>query len=972
MLRHEIVAFAAPDALGTPAPDVSASPAAAPSPAYKHKRGLFGDGPIEVSGIGSGDVGFHKDNSIDTSAQTRSLEADMAFNITRRTEQTSINITQSVSEDGTTASIAQLGVSYRTPKYGLIYGPLVGPSDTQLGIGGFQRGLSLSIPERNGELDFLASSGEGTSGETFRAFGVRRGFDLGRGRSLSLTQLNATGESGGGTSDLTDISFSSYGASRIISLEVAADRTEGIFGDADGLHIAYAGRLDQRGNRGDTQFTYLDTPLGFAPIGLIASGDRDFDTASSRRIGVFQLQGDFDRSITTDSTGSSTIGTRLDGGLSFPVRILGAVTLNGSRGDSATVGGDTQNSTLSAGANQNVKGFALAETYGRSTVNGVSSSSYTNYAFALSHLFLGGQLATQSTYQKSESNGLATILSENINYARGLGPHYDIGVQGGLQVLNTAGVPSSTRTLGVTLTRHLSRALSLQVNTTRTFQTGPGGGAGSTLDVELVGPIAFGGAAQYGGRINPNLPAVLQGRVVYQDIAFNAVGGPLSTRGVANVLVVVDGGQAQRTDANGGYEFRFIKPGTHVLSLQEGTVPLGLVAEHDTHEVVVQGGQVVTTDFLVGNYGGVRGRVTTVGAGGEVQGLAGVGILIDATQRMFTIGDGSFQLGKLSTGAHTVEVVTDTLPASAAIVETKRSVQVRQGALSVADFQAVRLGAIHGTVFLGDPLQNMGARDVYVVAQPGDHAAITFPDGTFELDNLPPGTYQLAVDPQTLPDDAQVLSGDGQTHDVGPGADVMNAVFSIGEAAKDVVFDFTDKKKAALQVTIDPLHAPTLGAVDIRVTTSAPKTAKAEAQIGASVVALHPDGPGVFVGRFVVPLSASAGDLPMHITIDASSSDSILTVDPKVPLVSTRIPGTRVIPGQTIHVVMKTYADVRAGDTLSFPGEDIKLPEPHSRVFGFNLRVTAGGLPMRGTMTTRGGEHVQVVIDRPKPSGGKT
>ncbi len=604
-----------------------------------------------------------------------------------------------------------------------------------------------------------------------------------------------------------------------------------------------------------------------------------------------------------------------------------------------------------SGATQSPHGFALAETYGRSTVGGaISASSYTQYALAASHAALGGFVAGQGSYQVSDADGRATVMGGELNFTRTLNQRSDIGFRAGLQRVDSAGQVATIRTIGATLTRHLSRSLALRIDTARTAQTGPGGGVGSSLDVELVGPLSFGGAARYSGRANPNLPAIVQGRIIYQDIGLNASGGPLSSRGVAGVIVVLDGIQTQRTDSDGSYQFRFVKPGEHSVALQDGTIPLGLVAERDARQFTVQGGQIVVTDFLVGQYGGIRGQVTSGTAGGEAAPLAGVAILVDGTQRVFTGADGSFQLGKLATGAHTVQLMNDSLPASAQIAgEATRTVQVRQGALTAIDFTTLRLGSIRGTVFDGDPLKGSGAPDIYVVAQPGDHAAITGADGTFIIDNLTPGNYTLAIDPQTLPDGAAVQSGDGQAKDVGPGEDVADLVFSVGAAQKDVVFDFSDKKRAALQLTLDPVRVPPLGAVELRLATSAPRDAKIEATVGLSKIALHPVSNGVFSGQLIVPAGAPAGDVPVHVEVGGAAkgaTDAVFTVDPKVPLVSVRIQDTRVIPGQTVHGVLKTYADVRAGDAIVFgDGQDVRLPEPHGRVFGFNVRIGQSGSP---------------------------
>ncbi len=954
--------------------------AAGPSPApaasgVPRRRPLFGEGAIDLSGSGSGTLGYHRTRTPDGGAQQRGFNSDLSLGVNRRTEQTSLTITQSVAQNVGTTSLGQLALGYRTPLYGLLYGSLAGPSDTQLGIGGFTRGLSLTIPRRNGEFDIFGATAQGSDDQTFRVRGLRRTLDLQRGRFLSATLIDAAGERSGARSRIADLAFGEYAAGRTARLETALDTTRGLQGIADGARLATSARLDFRSAAGFESLSYTNVPVGYAPVGLVQNGDRVVEFSTGRRFGAAQSQIDLAHDRATDQSGGVTTATRLDVGTSFPLRFLGSLNANAAVGRVGSSGGSTNSSSITLGATQSPHGFALAETYGRSTVGGaISASSYTQYALAASHAALGGFVAGQGSYQVSDADGRATVMGGELNFTRTLNQRSDIGFRAGLQRVDSAGQVATIRTIGATLTRHLSRSLALRIDTARTAQTGPGGGVGSSLDVELVGPLSFGGAARYSGRANPNLPAIVQGRIIYQDIGLNASGGPLSSRGVAGVIVVLDGIQTQRTDSDGSYQFRFVKPGEHSVALQDGTIPLGLVAERDARQFTVQGGQIVVTDFLVGQYGGIRGRVSSGTAGGEAAPLGGVAVLVDGTQRVFTGADGAFQLGKLATGAHTVQLMNDSLPASAQIAgNATRTVQVRQGALTAIDFTTVRLGSIRGTVFDGDPLKGSGAPDIYVVAQPGDHAAITGADGTFIIDNLTPGNYTVAIDPQTLPDGAVVQSGDGQAKQVAPGQDVGDLVFSVGAAQKDVVFDFSDKKRAALQLTLDPVRVPPLGAVELRLATSAPRDAKVVATVGLSKIALHPVANGVFSGKLIVPAGAPAGDVPVHVEVGGAAkgaTDAIFTVDPKVALVSVRTQGTRVIPGQSIHVVMKTYADVRAGDAIVFgDGQDVRLPEPRGRVFGFNLRIGQTGLPMHGTLTTQAGERLTIVIDRPHGDG---
>src|SRR5581483_3884297 len=80
-----------------------------------------------------------------------------------------------------------------------------------------------------------------------------------------------------------------------------------------------------------------------------------------------------------------------------------------------------------------------------------------------------------------------------------------------------------------------------------------------------------------------------------------------------------------------------------------------------------------------------------------------------------------------------------------------------------------------------------GVLDAYVVAEPGDFAAITDEDGSFVLDNLPPGNYTIDVDPDTVPDDTGNIGG-AQAIDLHPNEHVDGLSFTIGHKIKPVVF----------------------------------------------------------------------------------------------------------------------------------------------------------------------------------------
>ena len=73
----------------------------------------------------------------------------------RRTERTSLSVTSAFGYGAGGLSAGSLIAGYRTPAFGLSYGEVAGPSDSQLQIGGFARGIGLAVPLRNGDLNLL-------------------------------------------------------------------------------------------------------------------------------------------------------------------------------------------------------------------------------------------------------------------------------------------------------------------------------------------------------------------------------------------------------------------------------------------------------------------------------------------------------------------------------------------------------------------------------------------------------------------------------------------------------------------------------------------------------------------------------------------------------------------------------------------------------------------------------------------------
>ena len=180
---------------------------ASPAPAVrKRKRNILGEGPIILKGTGNVQVGLSRYSRNDSVNQLDQYGGGFNIVAERRTEQSAFTISNSLGYSSGATSIGQLIGGYRTPKYALTYGALSGASDSQLNIGGFARGLGLSLPLRHGELDLLASVATQQDGTAFRILGLRRQTDVKNG-SLTITDLFGEALHGAGTENIFDLVY---------------------------------------------------------------------------------------------------------------------------------------------------------------------------------------------------------------------------------------------------------------------------------------------------------------------------------------------------------------------------------------------------------------------------------------------------------------------------------------------------------------------------------------------------------------------------------------------------------------------------------------------------------------------------------------------------------------------------------------------------------------------------------------------
>jgi len=958
----------APAPSPTPATAAVAMPGALPVPSVSappRRRGWFGQGPIVLKGDGTYQLGLNRASRNGTAVAADNYSTALSMVAERRTEQSSVSVSSAFGYGAGSLAAGSLIVGYRTPKYGLTYGQVTGPSDSQLQIGGFARGISLAVPVRNGDVSYLVSTAQQTDSTTYRIYGLRRSWNA-LGGYLSAAQYYGASEQGGGHQSITDVGYRRYGTKLSTDTEVAVASNHGIGNVRDGAQLAAAFHADLQGANSNASLGLRFDPAGFQTLTGTLDGGFSGDLSLRRHSERF---GDVNLNFghTDDKFDGGVLHQNrvtLSGGRSWAhLGVQYVAGLDGSHSD----GGSSLQRTAGITLNESLGKLGLFESYQTSSVaGGNGSAAQRQLAVGVSRPLFGGTAAYQfSRSALSGGDSTGDALAQSFSYRRSLGKKLDAQITQTVQTSANNGIVTKLTETTVGLVRRLSSVVAVQVSGSAFKQTGLGGGSGTAFQASLVGPFGFGQPRASTGRANPNLPAVIRGVVTYSPSTTPFAANAPAIKGYNNVLVVLDGRITQRTDANGEFEFRFVPQGTHVVRLDPATVQPGLITDREYQTLNVQGGQTTTVSFAVGNFAGVGGTVIAADAAGHKRGLANVGIAVDGIQAVTTTPDGHYAIGRLSAGAHTVEIVESTLPSTVAFVgDKKKTVTVTPGTSTPLNFVATPLGSIAGTVMApadGGFGQLAGLKNVYVVAQPGEHAVITDDDGAFILDNMPPGSYTLSVDPDTIPDGLSVLSGPEGPIAVEGGASLAGVIFKLGAGAKQVVYTFSDGRRQPIQVSTDPAAVPPGGVLRVIARTGAKdvKELVVESDVfGGFPLHLDPHL-GFWTGSVVVP-ALTKGDYALSVTAhrkDVTDATSLVPVDPRIPLFLIRFTPRNPEAGHTMRVSLKSMAPVEEGDAVVMEdGYKVLLPKPSGHLFTFDMRLWRKGFPYSGSLVTKRGQ----------------
>ena len=895
--------------------------------------------------------------------------------IGRRTANTAARIdlpTTVASGGGSRSLFGQMSAEYDTARSSFLFGPQPLAPLGLVPLGQTVRGPAMLYPLRRGG-DLLFYEGSTISGATdaFRVLGARLRLPTRAGAS-AVSLYDASANNGGRIAGIV-LDYAATSPRRSLTFEGVATRNAGVPGYENGLGTALAGQYDLfTKNGGQTTFVARDFARNFVQLAganAAATGDA-FGEIGLRRI---IPRGTVAFSVSDEALSGATNQTDVRRDLSIS-QLLGrqtdfALAFDDDR--SLAIDGPHWNGSGTVSVSSQLGRYASQLQLGltRQTGIGQDPTAGITYGAGVARQLGATAFLLNYTYAR-QGGGLLGISTNDTTSLSASHEFQKTGViaQVGFSHSSVPGQTTASFLPQLSIVRRLGPIFTLTVQATGQFQRGDGvaGQHSVQIGVNLGAPFAIGNGVAT-GRVNPRLPASIVGTVIAANA--NTLVNPLvGNTGLGGIGVVLDGSRTVRTDSLGRFQFQFVQPGRHSVELDPATLPRGLTPDVPIVSLLVSGGQQVQTNLVLSSFSEVDGVVMGTGPSGQVP-VVDATVLLDDKLRTTTDGQGRFAFGHLLPGTHSVVIDPSSLPATIQLDNLKTSVEVGGAERRRVEFVGKPLGSIRGSLRYdgsGDPGENgKPVLNAYVVANPGDHAAIVDDNGNYILDNMPAGAYDLTVDEDTLPDDRGVVSTTPLHVTLPAGGSLADANFTIGQKLRAVVFSFSQGKTNVINAFLRDHPFPSGGAAHIRVTTSEPSKRVTVTVFGVTSPLSAQDEEGKrWSGELRIPANTSAGryDYTVHAEGAASGDGGgKIAVDPSLTLM--RLITQPKVPhkAQYAHVFLYEQAGLHAGDLIIWAdGNRTVLPAAKAPgLFVFDVRV--GAMPYRGVVVS-GGDRYPIAI----------
>lgn len=880
--------------------------------------------------------------------------AGLLVHLERRTASTTLQFAVPAGVSSRAGRLGEIQAGFYSPLYALLFG---GQPLSILGgvpVGQTLRGPSVQLPLRGGgDLVVFSGPAIGSNQDLVRVQGLRARTRI--HNALVEFGLDRVSDKSGDTATDVVLGLAGQNASGTLSqaLEGAWQHERATPGFAtNGAAFAY--RADYGGMRSYSSLTVRHIPSGFLSIGNGALSADDLISAAwhGGRETQYSVNESLERTGAGESMQTQRYGTfTVTHGFHSGMNVL--LTLNDQRQSSVAQGvqwlGQANLQTAVPLRSMNAI-FGVQATRSTGSFDPFAQVTYSTQLqrfFGSSNLTTGYQWSRQVGAGSTTATGLGNVaLTMPINRRTSMTFSTSLG-----RTIS----PSSNAAQFMPLlsVQHLfTPALSVAVTYGQQFLRDTlnpsANGRTKVFNIQLAAPFAI-GSGLVTGRADPNLPATITGSVL-EDQSVRGTLIPALPDGVGNVAVVLDNEQVQRTDLSGRFQFNFVTPGVHTLRLETASLPRGVTSDQPYATIAVSGGQSGQLNFRIGTYGAIAGHLYGLNPDGSQFPVSGATVIVDKNYRAVTDSFGAFGIGRLAAGTHVVGIDAGTLPANVSFGEdAKKTVAVSNGDISKVDFVASHLGSIAGTILydplLGPPYTG-GVNNAYVVAEPGDHAAISDPDGSFLIDNLPPGAYTVNIDPETI-EDGLNASGGPYAEMLAPGQQIQDLHFIVRKQMKAIVFSFQGGTSAPppAQLLVRTAALPPGGATTVEFHAAAKAHAATVSAFARGVDLAYDKKTSAWIGVVSVPMGTKNGRYDLHAQLQGDlplTAKAPVVVDDTIPVATFVISPRNPLIGQFVTVRAHFLCDVREGDEIHWlDGQITKLAKPVSgRVFLFTVKIS--------------------------------
>jgi hypothetical protein len=177
------------------------------------------------------------------------------------------------------------------------------------------------------------------------------------------------------------------------------------------------------------------------------------------------------------------------------------------------------------------------------------------------------------------------------------------------------------------------------------------------------------------------------------------------------------------------------------------------------------------------------------------EGVEGIKVRLENGSTVTTDRSGHYQFPAVGAGKHVVSLDAKRIPAAYTFLGSEiEGVEVRRRGSSRVDFSFVRGASIRGRVLAAPQGKGKtvaaarGIPDVLVILKPGELNTYTDSEGYFSFEGVLPKTYELSLDPQTLPEYSQITSAKIIPVPLTPGRRAENLQFLVNIGERRVIF----------------------------------------------------------------------------------------------------------------------------------------------------------------------------------------